>query len=192
MQRSSLILIFLFLAPGVFGQKKRSLAPDFAVLQYAGSIGLINGGLGYQVFEGAFRASVHYGSVPRNQGGTIHVFAAKVIYSPLEIIASPRLLINPIDLGTMVSWHQANELRSHWPESQYPRGYYWWHPSLRLHLLTESSLTYELPPEKKFKAITCYAELNINDLYLVSYVQNVRSLRITDVVKTGVGIRVSF
>lgn len=188
-----MILLVLFLAPVcVLGQEKHNLAPDFLVVQYAGSIGYMSGGVGYDAFKRNARFSVHYGVVPKRVGGAVQVFAAKMTYIPVVIGLSENTSVNPLDIGLMASWHNAHHVTARWPEYQYSKGYYWWHPSLRLHLITETSFTYEFNDDNKVTSITGYIELNANDLYIVSYFYNVRSLRITDIVKTGIGIRVNF
>ncbi len=187
-----LTCILLFWSLASKGQEKQPIVPDFATLQFAGSIGVGSVGFGYEVFGNNVRFSLHYGRVPVRRGGNIHVFAAKMAYVPLIITASSRAVIHPLDIGLMASWHEGDGIKSRWPEYQYPRGYYWWHPSLRFHLLTETSIRYDLPGEQVVKSVTGYVELNANDLYIISFAQNAGSVRLTDIVKTGIGIRIGF
>jgi L-rhamnose mutarotase len=42
------------------------------------------------------------------------------------------------------------------------------------------------------RTLSAYLEFNTNDLYLVSYVLNAGSLRIGEVVKAGIGVRLGF
>lgn len=186
-----LLLFFHLVAEA---QQGPNAVPDFATMQFGGSIGYVSGGFGYDVFGGHGRASAHYGDVPAAKGGSLNVFAAKLVYIPFVIVRAQEygFEFNPIDIGILASWHSGSGVKSHWPDTQYPRGYYWWHPALRLHLLSEHAITYRFPEDNLLTAITGYVEFNINDLYLVSYVQNARSLRLTDVVKTGLGVRVRF
>lgn len=188
---SSVLLLFTVVA---HAQPQRNGIPDFVTAQFAGSIGYLSVGLGYDIFGGNGRVGAHYGYVPAAKGGSVRVFAAKMVYAPFVIVSTREygLQFNPIDVGIIASWHSGSGIKSHWPDTQYPRGYYWWHPAVRLHLLTEHAITYRFPEDNRLKALTGYVEFNLNDLYLVSYVQNVRSLRLTDVVKTGVGIRARF
>lgn len=174
------------------GQEKQPIVPDFAALQFAGSIGVVSAGFGYEVFGNNVRFSLHYGRVPVRHGGNIHVFASKLTYVPLIATVSNRAVIHPLDIGLMASWHAGDDIKSRWPEYQYPRGYYWWHPSLRFHLLTETSIRYDLPGEQMVKSVTGYVELNANDLYIISFAQNAGSVSLTDIVKTGIGIRIGF
>lgn len=62
---------------------------------------------------------------------------------------------------------------------------------MRFHLNTQTSFTYRLKSDR-VQSVTGFVDLNVNELYLVSYVKNARSLSITDIVKVGYGVRLNF
>lgn len=62
---------------------------------------------------------------------------------------------------------------------------------MRAHLVTETSLTVQLRGHA-FHSLTGYIELNTNELYLISYFQNYRSLNLADIIKVGYGVRANF
>lgn len=169
---------------------QRALVPDHAVVQYAGSIGMGSFGIGYDAF-GRHRFSLHYGYVPESVGGPLHIVASKLLFDIWTIRLSESTIFKPLDAGIMLTYHFGSQFRTHWPKHRYPEGYYWWKTSVRPHLLTETSVTFRLGDEG-IRFLTGYIELNTNELYLISYVKNIRSLSITDIVKIGVGIRASF
>ncbi|SDF52163.1 hypothetical protein SAMN04487996_11163 [Dyadobacter soli] len=172
-------------------QSVRKLAPDFAQIQYAGSNGWMGVGAGYEFFNRHLRTNLQYGYVPPSKGGPLHLFSGAVFYQPARIRAGSHLQINPLDIGFKGSYQFGNDYFFKLP-SRYPPNYYWWKPAFRLHLATESSLTYKLPKTAGIRTLSTYIEFNTNDLYLVSYVLNAGSLRVGEVVKAGIGVRVGF
>lgn len=191
MSRWFSILIFaaFFNAQNSFGQRSGAL-PDFATLQHAGSIGFASGGLGYQISPRA-SISFHYGYVPKNRGGELNIAAVKFLYHTYSFQISRNLRFEPFQPGLMLSYHFGREFRSTWPSNRYPEGYYWWKTSLRAHLLWQTSLMLELR-DKRIHSVTGYIEFNTNELYLISYFKNHRSLNLTDIIKVGYGLRVNF
>jgi hypothetical protein len=174
-----------------YAQFARKLVPDFAQIQYAGSNGWMGLGAGYEFFNRHLRSNLQYGYVPPAKGGPLHLFSGSIFYQPVRINAGARLQLNPLDIGLKASYQFGNDYFFQLP-SRYPPNYYWWKPALRLHLATESSLTYKLPRHTGIRSLSAYLEFNTNDLYLVSYVLNSGSLRIGEVVKAGVGVRLGF
>jgi hypothetical protein len=190
--RKILLLTLVTAMLRAHGQEERRVLPDFAVMQYAGSIGYFSGGFGYNVFKSKARFSMHYGYIPLNRGGELQVVAAKLIFIPASITVWNRVKMNPVDVGIMGSYHYGDKMEARWPEGVYPKGYYWWYPALRAHLLMESSVTYEFKKGQRFTSVTGYVEWNTNELYFVSFVQNLRAVRLEDIVKVGTGVRLRF
>lgn len=177
----------------VFGTavgQNRDWLPDHAVLQYAGSIGLASIGVQYDV-GGKHRMGVHYGYVPEELGGPLNIVAAKFVFGIVSVSLSESMIFKPLDAGVMVSYHFGSQFHSRWPQHRYPEGYYWWVTSLRPHLLTQTSFTY-FPKVSGIQALTGFIELNTNELYLVNFAKNARSLSFFDIIKAGAGIRVRF
>lgn len=190
--KTAAVIFFLLSTITSFSQERHWSNPDHLIVQYAGSIGYFSGGVGYNVFKGKARASLHYGHVPKAVGGPLNIFATKLLFVPRRYQVSERVVINPFDAGLMISYHLGETFMSRWPEHQYPENYYWWMTSFRFHLNLESSVTLKVREHTAFKAITGYVELNANELYLVSLFQNRRSLSVFDVVMLGAGARFHF
>ncbi len=187
-----IFLLVLFPVAIVSAQHKHWTTPDQLVVQYAGSIGYVSGGVAYKIFKDRARTSFHYGYVPRAVGGPLNIFAGKFFFIPNTYKLSRNAVLNPFDVGLMVSYHLGKTFRSRWPDQQYPRNYYWWQTSFRFHLNLQSSVTWKLRDHTKFKYITGYIELNSNELYLISYFQNMHGLSPKDVIMLGVGTRLQF
>lgn len=192
MRSIGIICLMVFLWTASLGQQKHWTSPDHLTLQYAGSIGYVSGGAGYNVFRGKARASFHYGHVPNGVGGPLNIVAGKLLFIPRQFSVSPRVLVNPFDAGLMISYHMGSNFSSTWPSHRYPENYYWWKTSIRFHLNAESSVTVRLRDHTIFKSLTGYIEINSNELYLVSLFQNLHSLKPSDVIKLGTGARLHF
>jgi hypothetical protein len=166
--------------------------PDFAVVQYAGSIGYFSAGMGYNVFKSRARLSTHFGMVPESRGGRLNVASVKLFFNPTTLTVWNRVRMNPIDVGLIGSYNYGESFETKWPEGVHPKGYYWWNPALRAHLGIESSVTYEFRKGHSLRAITGYIEYNSNDLYLISFIQNIKTVRLWDIIKLGTGVRIHF
>jgi hypothetical protein len=189
----ALVLFSILSVSSVVAQEKAHWAiPDFFAIQHAGSIGFFSAGVGYDVFDSKARFSTHFGTVPFNRGGTLNVLSTKLFFKPTTITVWNRVKFNPVDVGVMVSYHYGDDFESNWPEGVHPKGYYWWHPALRAHLGMESSLTYECKKGHAFKSVTGYIEFNTNELYLVSFVQNMKTVKVWDIIRIGAGARIHF
>jgi hypothetical protein len=183
---------FLFIAFQGYSQRSNWAVPDFATVQYAGSIGYFSAGAGYNVFKSKARFSTHFGFVPENRGGQLNIVSLKFFYKPTTLTIWNRVRLNPIDVGVMGSYHYGDKFETRWPEGVHPKGYYWWHPALRAHLGMESSVTYEFRKGHSLTSATGYIEFNTNELYFISFIQNIKTVSFWDIVKIGTGIRVHF
>lgn len=184
---SILLLLSILLANELNAQSFCKVTPHYLTTQYAGSIGYFSYGIGYKL-DTKSMLSVHYGHVPSSKGGKLDILALKYSYSPLSLNPSAKLVVQPINIGFMGSYHHGSNFHTRWP-SRYPEGYYWWIPSLKFHMITETAITFNLT-NGIFKSISGYIEFNSNGLYVISYVLNANSLRLTDIIKTGIGVRV--
>lgn len=128
------ILLFTLTCVASFAQERHWTYPDFITAQYAGSIGYLSGGIGYDILKNRARVTVHYGHVPKWKGGPLNIFATKFLYVPAVYQVTDRAAISPFDFGLMVSYHLGSNFRSRWPTHRYPERYYWWQTSFRFHL----------------------------------------------------------
>jgi len=189
--RKLLLSLLAFVMVDVALAQKNRFVPDFITMQYGGSIGFLSAGAGYDIFNSHARLSLQYGYVPVRKGGPLNVLSAKLLFRTGTVGLSQRTTLEPLSAGMMISYHLGSEFQSRWPGHRYPDGYYWWRTSLKVHLNTQTSITYKLRSDR-FESISGFIDLNINELYLVSYLQNTRSLSLADIVKIGYGVRLNF
>ena len=188
--KATIIVLSFFLVSNAFAQRQ-AWKPDFATTQYAGSIGFVSGGFGYRVFKDKAKVSFHYGFVPASKGGPLNIVASKLLFNTWKIKISNSVDVCPLSAGIMISYHFGEALNSSWAEYRYPKGYYWWRPSIRAHINTQSSIVVKLK-DKRIKSMDYFIDVNSNDLYLVSYFQNRKALGLTDILKVGYGVKVNF
>jgi hypothetical protein len=175
-----------------FGQKANRAFPDFAVVQLAGSIGTVSAGFGYNVFKSRARVSTHFGISPEKGVGTLNVISTKFFYKPVTLTIWNRLRMNPVDFGFIGSYSFGARHNGGLPETNLPADYYWWNPAFRAHLGMESSITFEFPKECSLHSATSYVEINTNEFYFISFLQNSHALRVQNIVKLGMGTRLTF
>jgi hypothetical protein len=190
--------VFIFISiMGVLnakGQAKfvKALIPDQAIIQYAGSIGYLSAGLGYNFFKERSVLSFHYGIVPVNKGGELNIVAVKFDYRPFSIKIGDHLLFHPVNPVIFLSYTLGNDFRFRFNQDQYTKGYYFWSPALREHLGVSSELKLLGDNSSKIKSISIYAEANTNDLYMVSWYANRTSTPIYKIFHTGFGLKINF
>lgn len=112
-------------------------------LQFAGSVGLFSAGLSKISAREKVEVGFSLGHLPRNFGGSVQTVNLKFSYNPLNYSLSKRLAVQPIQVGVFLSQSFGEKLSLGW-SSKYPKGYYWWNPSLRYHLFFSTRFTYSL------------------------------------------------
>lgn len=180
----------------VHAQKLKVLIPDEAILQYAGSIGYFSAGAGYEAFENKRGSlSFHYGYVPEDKGGELHIATVKLAYKPWRISLKDWGTLYPFNPGLFMSYTFHRHLSISFPSGQYPGDYYYWSEAIRPHLSFNSEIELDAPAALKnrgIRALGLYIEANTNDYYLINYVQNTSALKIDDIFQLGIGLRVKF
>jgi hypothetical protein len=188
-----LILTLLLLAQDILAQRsfKQMITPRHLGLQYAGSIGYMSVGLGYDVSKNTL-LSLHYGYVPEVKGGELHIAALKLQYNPFHIPLGKTFLFEPLNPMVFASYTFSNKLVLRFDPDQYPDSYYFWSPALREHLGLTTELQIRGDQSSKIKSISLYTESNTNDLYLVSWYKNRTKVPFYKIFRLGFGVRINF
>lgn len=193
-----LILIAVWSAGSVSAQdstrvgnsKDRWYVPDFAVLQYAGSIGFLSAGAGYTVFRDKANVDVLVGFVPASMGG-LETITLKFTSMPWKIRLNPSVTLRPLTIGTYFCYTPGREYSSNLP-SWYPDGYYWWSEAVRVNLFIGGSANLTTDRIKHIRKAELYYEVGTNEIKLVSYVQNTGYLSAWKILHLGIGVRAYF
>lgn len=188
---SVLILTHTF----AFAQNKfaKAIKPDFVVLQYAGSIGYMSAGVGYNFFNEKTSASLHYGFVPESKGGNLNILTTKFDYKPFNInLKKDKISLKPINPVAFVSYTLGRNFDKKFDPNQYPDGYYFWSTAIKIHMGISSELQIMGDTKSAIKSISLYAEANTNDLYAISWFENRTTTPFENIFKLGYGIKLNF
>lgn len=172
------------------------LIPDEVIVQHAGSIGYFSAGAGYRLFKNRRgNLDLDFGYVPQNKGGSLFIVSPKFAYRAVEVRLKKNIKFYPLNPGLFASYTFGKDLSFWWDKKQYPKGYYWWSEALRLHVSLSSEISIasgKFLEKCGIKSLSFYSELNTNELYLLSYLENDSGLSLTDIVKLGLGLRLAF
>lgn len=148
--------------------------PNHVILQTAGGMGLVAGGVGYTLLRDRLEADILVGFVPeKHAGSTLSIATAKLLYTPYTVPLSEKFVLRPLTVGVYVSYTHGT-INDEQP-GQYPKGYYWFSTDTRVGPLLGGRLTYNRPSAASLtrqRRISAYYELGSNDLYLVSFFSN--------------------
>lgn len=196
---SRIAVIGLLLSFGALrsqAQAFKFLVPDEAIVQFAGSIGYLSAGVGYDLFKNERgNLDLNYGFVPGSKGGVLNIATVKFAYKPWMIKVKDWAKIYPVNPGVFVTYTFHEELSYRFSDDQYPKGYYYWSEAIRPHLSFSNEIEFnaeKLLKGTKIKAISVYSEFNTNDYYLINYFQNMSALTPSDIFALGIGLRVKF
>lgn len=172
-----------------------SFIPTHGLLQYAGSMGAVSMGLGWEYgYYGGFRhaaTDIQLGLVPKFSGDKPHLtLTLKEDFYPLFIqVGKSNFHIAPINFGMYLTTIFGDDYWTREPD-KYPSGYYWFSTRLRLNMYIGESVTWIIPDKKRqFAAsITLFYELSVNDFGVIQYVSN-SYLKLKDVIHLSFGLK---
>ena len=170
----------------------KSLMPKYSVVQYAGSIGMVSAGLGWNYFHQRWRTELLFGVVPKYESeNTKYILTLKEIYDPFHIALGKNFCYRPLQTGLFFSYIFGGEFWDHEPK-RYPKHYYGFSTGFRINLLLGGQVTYNIPLYKRraHKDISLYYELSTCDLYLCSAFTN-KNITLADILSLGFGVRMN-
>jgi hypothetical protein len=166
--------------------------PDHIKLQFAGNIGFISGGPGWISRNNTLETDLLFGFLPQKFGGDALVtITGKTTFSPWRISLNYSRYVVPFSLGAYMSYTFGPQFDSKWP-SYYPSGYYWWATSIRPGAYVGGKIGQEVTIKNKRKGLEIYYELGSYDLLMISYVQNNKYLKLSDIVSLSLGLKLAF
>lgn len=152
-----------------------NLIPNQATLQFAGSIGLLNAGLGWHYGRGDhWETELLIGFVPRyHSERTKATFTLKQRYVPWHCQLNSRWTIQPLTTGIGFNTISGDDFWKNLPD-RYPHQYYGFSTKVRIHLFLGQRLRYAIPYRHRLlnQAVSLYYELSTCDLYLISKITN--------------------
>lgn len=163
-------------------QKKRpGITPDHLKLQYAGSIGFISVGAGYEWAKKKIHGDLYYGYVPAAVGGVdIHSVTGKFTWRPFSKTLDNDVQLDLLTTGMLLNY--AFGRRYHlFSRTKYSFVYYGFPTAAHINFFVGGGIS------KKRTGL--YYELGITDRDLVSYANNTRNIHFFEIVNIGIGAR---
>ena len=161
-------------------KKKTGIAPHYVKLQFAGSIGFLSAGAGYEFAKKKLQADGYYGYVPERIGGiNIHSVTGKLTWLPLSL-EHKKTTYNLLTAGFLVNYAFGKQ----YDFSEEAFEYYGFPTAAHIGLFVGGGI--------KRNRLGLYYELGSTDRDIVSYVNNTKSIRFHEILNIGIGAKWSF
>ncbi|MGN0309640.1 MAG: hypothetical protein ACI4C3_03495 [Bacteroides sp.] len=153
-----------------------SLIPTYSKLQYAGNMGLLSLGFGWDYGKhNQWETDLLFGYLPKYDSDRSKItMTLKQNYIPWNItLGQGPFSFEPLSCGLYFNTVFGDEFWVSEPD-RYPKGYYGFSSKIRTHIFLGQRITFEIPRKKRFmaKSITFFYELSSCDLYIVSAFTN--------------------
>lgn len=167
------------------------MIPTHAKLQYAGGMGFLSAGVGWDYGrQNRWETDLMVGFLPKTYSDRFHMtFTLRQNYIPWSINLTPRFAIEPFSCGIYGNIISGERFWLKGPE-RYPgeSSYYKFSSRLRFHFYVGQRFTLFTDRSSTLRALSLYYELSINDLMVVSKFNN-RTLELSDVVHFSLGVK---
>ena len=169
-----------------------SLVPTYSKLQFAGNMGLLSVGFGWDYGKhNQWETDLLFGYLPKYDSDRVKVtMTLKQNYIPWNItLGEGPFSFEPLTCGLYFNTVFGDEFWVSEPD-RYPSGYYGFSSKVRTHIFLGQRVTFDIPRKKRFmaKSITLFYELSSCDLYIVSAFTN-SYLRMHDYLSLSFGLK---
>jgi hypothetical protein len=169
-----------------------NLIPTHLKCQYAGDIGFISIGAGWDYgHHSQWETDALFGYLPKyDSAKSKFTFTLKQNYLPWSLTINNRFSAEPLSCGLFLNSVLNNQFWYSEPD-RYPKGYYNFNLRVRIHIFLGQRFTYTIPRNRRLfcKSITAYYEVSTCDLYVASAFTN-RYLKLKDIICLGMGVKV--
>lgn len=165
------------------------IIPTHLKLQFAGGIGMISGGFGWDYGKLCrWETDLYFGYLPKGHADHDMVtFTLKQNYIPWSISCGDRVAVEPFYCGIYLNTVFGPEFWVKEPD-RYPHGYYTFSTKVRSHIFMGQRLVIYVNGKGWVKNLTAYYEVSTCDLYLISALTN-RYLSASDVISFSFGLK---
>ena len=166
------------------------LISQYGKIQYAGSMGFLSFGTGWQYGHDKWETDLLVGVVPRfNDKKTKFTLTFKQNFMPWHIdIRSSRFSYEPLACGMYVNSMLDDRFWKFEPE-RYPSDYYKFSTKIRFHIFLGQRFVIDVRGKSRtHKSLTFFYELSTCDLYFISAVTN-KYLRPSDYLGLSFGLK---
>ncbi|WP_036821295.1 hypothetical protein [Polaribacter sp. Hel1_85] len=171
-------------------KEKSWYVPDYVKTQFAGNIGLISVGVGYQLFNEVLYSELLYGFVPESasKADNIHLITIKNTFPIFRKEIGENLTISPIAGFTTTLDIGTNSFTT--LPSKYPDGYYF-PTAVHFTLFGGALIHKDFKKPKIFKGVDFYLEFGTVETYLW-YAITLKEVDLIDVFSADIGVNFYF
>lgn len=177
-----------------FRHKWEQLIPTHSKIQFAGNMGLLSAGTGWNYGrKNQWETDLLLGFIPKHSSKRAKVtMTLKQNYMPWSFDLGKGFSTEPLACGLYMNTVFGEEFWVSEPE-RYPKGYYGFSSKIRFHIYLGQRLTYEIDRQRRFlaKSVTFFYEISTCDLYLISAVTN-NYLRPRDYLSLSFGLKIQW
>ncbi|WP_405566440.1 hypothetical protein [Polaribacter sp. Asnod6-C07] len=191
-----LLVLLVLLFSKSYGQEvnldkeKAWYVPDYAKVQFAGNIGFVSLGVGYQLFNEVLYSELLYGYVPESasKADRIHLLTIKNTFPIYRKEIGKDLIITPI-AGFTTSYEIGTNSFTTLPEI-YPEGYYVPN-AFHFTVFGGALLHKDFKNKKIFSGVDFYVEASTVETYLW-YTITSSEVKVNDVFSASIGFNFYF
>lgn len=175
-------------------QRWNKLIPSYSKLQFAGGMGLVSVGTGWEYGKNRqWETDLLLGIIPKHSSKRTKVtFTLKQNFTPWRVPLRGRFSLEPLSTGLYLNTVFGGEFWMKNPD-RYPQGYYWFSTRMRIHIFVGQRIRFDIPEGRRWflSAITAFYELSTCDLYVIQAVRN-SYMKADDVLRLSFGLKCSF
>ena len=172
-------------------QRWERLIPTYSKIQYAGNMGLLSFGTGWDYGKrNQWETDFFLGFVPKYSSKKTKItMTLKQNFIPWDITLGKGFILEPLTCGMYVNTVFGSQFWVSEPD-RYPKGYYGFSSKVRFHVFAGQRLEYDIPSHRRLfaRSVTVFYEISTCDLYLISAVQN-SYLRPRDYLSLSFGLK---
>lgn len=175
-------------------QRWNKLIPSYSKLQFAGGMGLVSVGTGWEYGKNRqWETDLLLGLIPKHSSKRAKVtLTLKQNFTPWRVPLRGRFSLEPLSTGLYLNTVFGGEFWMKNPD-RYPQGYYWFSTRMRIHIFVGQRIRFDIPEGRRWflSAITAFYELSTCDLYVIQAVRN-SYMKADDVLRLSFGLKCSF
>ncbi|MBQ8520547.1 MAG: hypothetical protein IJ456_04060 [Bacteroides sp.] len=166
------------------------LIPMHNVIQYAGGMGLVSVGTGWNYGKKRqWETDVLFGYIPKYSSDKSKItMTLKQNFIPWKVPLNDAWSLEPLECGLYFNTVFSDEFWTSEPD-RYPKGYYGFSTRVRTHVFVGQRIRWDIPDKYRVfaKSITAFYEISSCDLYIVSAFTN--HLNPDDYLRLSFGIK---
>lgn len=177
-------LLFTVCAQAQSAKPRAGIVPHHVKIQYAGSIGFISAGAGYELGKKKkLQGDFFYGYVPESVGGVnIHSITAKLTWLPVSKRLKNDLKLDLLTAGMLLNYSFGRRYHL-FSRTKYSFVYYGFPTAAHVMVFAGGAIT-----KNKFGL---YYEFGTTDRDLVSFASNPKAIGFFEIINIGIGARIS-